>query len=194
MWKALGVSGDRMSVTHEAALVRIQTEGTEFEQAALVRTHDRAPSEFVRKLSACCQPSVRTSQPGSGTYSRGERRIFNAERSRSVSGPPAQQSPAGRALSGASGEPLSSLEFKERSMSTATDQTVASPPPILRMIRSVVLLASVLLLAFGSAATLTGKPKSFDVDFDKCLDPNIVHAGYLFTFAGPVSGDGLGIG
>ena len=74
-------------------------------------------------------------------------------------------------------------------MSTATDQTVASPPPILRMIRRVVLLASVLLLAFGSAATLTGKPKSFDVDFDKCLDPNIVHAGYLFTFAGPVSGD-----
>jgi hypothetical protein len=74
-------------------------------------------------------------------------------------------------------------------MSTATDQTVPSAPPNLRMIRLVALIASVLLLAFGSTATLAGKPKSFDVDFDKCLDPNIVHAGYLFTFAGPVSGD-----
>jgi hypothetical protein len=51
------------------------------------------------------------------------------------------------------------------------------------------LVASVLLLVFGSTASLAGKPKSFEVDFDKCLDQSIVHQGYLFTFAGQASGD-----
>ena len=51
------------------------------------------------------------------------------------------------------------------------------------------LLASALLLAFGSTASVAGKAKSFDVDFDKCFDPSIVHPGYLFTFAGLASGD-----
>ena len=51
------------------------------------------------------------------------------------------------------------------------------------------LVASALLLAFGSTASLAGKPKSFEVEFDKCFDPNIVHPGYLFTFAGQASGD-----
>jgi hypothetical protein len=51
------------------------------------------------------------------------------------------------------------------------------------------LLASALLLAFGSPVSVAGKPKSFEVDFDKCLDPGIVHPGYLFTFAGLTSGD-----
>jgi hypothetical protein len=50
-------------------------------------------------------------------------------------------------------------------------------------------LASALLLAFGSTASVAGRPKSFDVDFDKCFDPSIVHPGYLFTFAGLASGD-----
>ncbi len=34
------------------------------------------------------------------------------------------------------------------------------------------LLASALLLAFGSTASVAGKPKSFEVDFDKCFDPS----------------------
>ena len=51
------------------------------------------------------------------------------------------------------------------------------------------LLASALLLAFGSTVSVAGKAKSFDVDFDKCFDPSIVHPGYLFTFAGLASGD-----
>ena len=52
------------------------------------------------------------------------------------------------------------------------------------------LVASALLLAFGSSASLAAKPKSFEVEFDKCLDPSIVHRGtcllsqarYLETF------------
>ena len=40
------------------------------------------------------------------------------------------------------------------------------------------LVASALLLAFGSTASLAGKPKSFEVEFDKCFDPSIVHPGY----------------
>jgi len=51
------------------------------------------------------------------------------------------------------------------------------------------LVASALLLAFLSSASLAAKPKSFEVEFDKCLDPSIVHPGYLFTFAGQASGD-----
>ena len=39
------------------------------------------------------------------------------------------------------------------------------------------LVASALLLAFGSSASLAAKPKSFEVEFDKCLDPSIVHPG-----------------
>ena len=51
------------------------------------------------------------------------------------------------------------------------------------------LLTNALLLAFGSTASSAAKPKSFEVEFDKCLDPSIVHPGYLFTFAGQASGD-----
>jgi hypothetical protein len=50
------------------------------------------------------------------------------------------------------------------------------------------LLAGALLLALGSTAALAGSPKPFEVDFDKCFIPD-VEAPYLFTFAGPVSGD-----
>jgi hypothetical protein len=49
-------------------------------------------------------------------------------------------------------------------------------------------LAGALALALASTACLAHKPKPFEVDFDKCF----AHAGpdgYLFTFAGPVSGD-----
>jgi hypothetical protein len=50
------------------------------------------------------------------------------------------------------------------------------------------LLAAALIAALGSGAALAAKPKTFEVDFDKCF----AHAGpapYLFTLAGPVSGD-----
>ena len=57
------------------------------------------------------------------------------------------------------------------------------------MMRTASLLVSALLLAFASSASVIGKSKSFEVDFDKCFDPSIVHPGYLFTFAGPASGD-----
>lgn len=63
----------------------------------------------------------------------------------------------------------------------------------MKILRTAALVASGLLLAFGSTASLAGKPRSFEVDFDKCLDPSIVHEGYLFTFAGPVSGDVSGV-
>ena len=86
-------------------------------------------------------------------------------------------------------------------MRTATEPTVPSEPrslarpnitsqgKIMKMIRTTALLASALLLAFGSTAALAGKSKSFEVDFDKCFDPNIVLPDYVFTFAGTASGD-----
>ena len=54
-----------------------------------------------------------------------------------------------------------------------------------------VVLAGALALALASTACLAHKPKSFEVDFDKCF----AHAGpdpYLLTFAGPASGDMTG--
>ena len=43
----------------------------------------------------------------------------------------------------------------------------------MKMMRTTALLASALLLAFGSTAALTGKSESFEVDFDKCFDPSM---------------------
>jgi len=59
----------------------------------------------------------------------------------------------------------------------------------MRLKRTTALIASSLLLALGSSAALDAKPKSFDVDFDKCFARVEDGDPYLFTFAGPVSGD-----
>ena len=61
---------------------------------------------------------------------------------------------------------------------------IASQRNTRRTLARAALVAIALLLAFGSSASLAAKPKSFEVDFDKCLDPSIVLSGYLFTFAG----------
>ena len=57
-------------------------------------------------------------------------------------------------------------------------------------IRNSALLAGALMLALAlaSAATFAGKPKPFEVDFDKCFAHN-GPAPYVFTFSGPASGD-----
>ena len=58
----------------------------------------------------------------------------------------------------------------------------------MKMRRTAALLASALLLVFGSTAASAERPRSFEVDFDKCF----AHEGdapYLFTFSGPASGD-----
>ena len=60
----------------------------------------------------------------------------------------------------------------------------------MKNLRSVA-FAGALALALASGGCLAGKVKSLEVDFDKCF----AHAGpdgYLFTFAGPASGDATG--
>jgi hypothetical protein len=70
--------------------------------------------------------------------------------------------------------------------------TIASQRNTRRTMARAALVAIALLLPFGSSASLAAKPKSFDVDFDKCLDPSIQRPGYLFTFAGQAFGDVVG--
>jgi hypothetical protein len=60
-----------MAIPQESPLGCVQTKAAEFEQAALVGTHDdRAPSVLVSELSAFCQPTGRTSAAGSVTSLR----------------------------------------------------------------------------------------------------------------------------
>ena len=59
----------------------------------------------------------------------------------------------------------------------------------MNLVRTTALIASALLVALGSTAPLHGKSKSFEVDFDKCFARVEDGDPYLFTFAGPVSGD-----
>ena len=85
-------------------------------------------------------------------------------------------------------------------MSSAIDQTPPSGHPALanpvttaprkttNTMRTTALLVCTLLVVFGSHASLAGKPKSFEVEFNKCF----AHEGpdpYLFTFSGRASGD-----
>ena len=50
-------------------------------------------------------------------------------------------------------------------------------------------MAGALVVALGSTDALQARPKSFEVDFDKCFARMEDGDPYLFTFAGPVSGD-----
>ena len=52
-----------------------------------------------------------------------------------------------------------------------------------------ILLAGAVLLALASTACLAHDAKPFEVDFDKCFDRNGDAPQYLFTFAGPATGD-----
>ena len=49
-------------------------------------------------------------------------------------------------------------------------------------------LVAAAALTLGSAAASAGKPKPFEVDFDKCFAQN-GPGSYVVTFTGPVSGD-----
>jgi len=62
----------------------------------------------------------------------------------------------------------------------------------MKPIRTTALICSALFVAFGSTANLHAKPKSFEVEFDKCFARVEDGDPYLFTFAGPVSGDVTG--
>src|SRR4029078_3770627 len=55
--------------------------------------------------------------------------------------------------------------------------------------RTIALMAGALVMALGATNTLQAKPKSFEVAFDKCFARREDGDPYLFTFAGPVSGD-----
>ena len=51
------------------------------------------------------------------------------------------------------------------------------------------LMVGTLILTLASAIAVHAKPKSFELDFDKCFARAESGNPYLFTFAGPVSGD-----
>ena len=59
----------------------------------------------------------------------------------------------------------------------------------MKLMRTPTLITSALLMALGLTATLQAKSKSFEVDFDKCFARAEDGDPYIFTFAGPASGD-----
>jgi hypothetical protein len=59
----------------------------------------------------------------------------------------------------------------------------------MKLLRTTALTISALLVTLGSTAGLHGKSKSFEVDFDKCFVRAEDGDPYIFTFAGPASGD-----